>query len=790
MRQIISFILFFFLVIHSSYGQLCVGETGQISWYAYNGILDDEITDLTTLPIYPLHPYSAKTLYNSKSPANYDNYFGAIIRGFIYVPQSDSVTFNLTGNEQARFYLSTNENPDNKILRAYLNANTNTEEFTKYPTQTSAKILLEAGVNYYFEIIYVDGTGSDFANLFWKTNIVDPNNWRTLTAAYLKDIGCEPLACPAKDTPCNDGNNATSNDKEDGYCHCIGTSTSTNDCIGDRSVIEGFRYDNITGYELNDLYINANYPAMPSYSERFNWFSKGNNSAQTNLGDLVQGYLKVPVSGLYKFNVTGDDQTVLYISSDDDPMNKQAHQCLVSGYSGMTQHTKYQWQSTSFIQLDANQFYYIELNHKQSTGSNHWSIFWQAPFTESGVWKRISSQYIYEYNCGLACMPQGTPCDDGNPFTNNDIYNADCDCHGTPCVGEGCNSPIASYVPYEKCNVKDELDNRADNNWISCTPQLNPNILRPSSHWIKYDLGEVHKLLTSQVWNYNVADSTHLGFQNVAVDYSENGVDWNVLGTYVWSLATGEGGYAGFTGPDFQGLKARYVLFTSLDGTASCRGIGKVAFKAIICPNANTPCNDNNVMTTDDRYNEECLCEGTPLLVNQCEEETLVLGDSLLSPNNYSAIEFVQSVSQVMTEERTSFIGGSYVMLQPGFESEPGAIFYASIDTCVESNNNRIMANQTYVPLKQNDVPLQILKVTDNPDNDEILISFYLESGSKPNIYLSDLQFNKVNTIFYDDIRNKGHYTKKLRHKKIEQGSYFVVMEVDGKIYKDELVVD
>ncbi|MBK8698600.1 MAG: hypothetical protein IPN29_03305 [Saprospiraceae bacterium] len=468
MKQRIQYTFLAIVIAASVYGQqICVGTPGQITWQVYRGLYDDEINELVTWPDFPNHPYDTKTLYSSKSEVNFDNAMGAMMRGFIYVPQSDSVTFNLTGNEQARFYLSTNADPANKVLRAYLNAYTNAEEYTKYSTQTSVKLYLQAGVNYYFEILYVDGTGSDYANLFWKAPFVDINNWKPITAGFLKNIACLPAVCPVRGTACDDGDATTTGDIEDGNCHCTGKKASANTCIGERGKLENFRYDNIPGSELNDLYVHPSFPAMPSFTEVLPLFGKGITTI-TNNGRLTQAFLKVPVSGNYKFNVTGDDQTVLYISSDDDPANKQAHQCLVSGYTNPTQNDKYQWQSTAFIYLDATKYYYLELNNKQASGNSHFGVFWQTPYGEPGIWKRLSSVYLYNYDCTLACMPQGAVCDDGNIFTNNDVYNNNCECVGTPCTGAGCANPLASYVPYEKCNVTDQVDNRSDISWLSC----------------------------------------------------------------------------------------------------------------------------------------------------------------------------------------------------------------------------------------------------------------------------------------------------------------------------------
>jgi hypothetical protein len=767
--------------------QPCVGVAGQITWQEYRGLYDDEINELTSLPEFPHHAYETKILYNTKSIVNYDNAMGAMMRGFISVPQSDSVTFNLTGNEQARFYLSSNENPNNKVLRAYLNANTGAEEYTKYATQTSVKLYLQTGINYYFEILYVDATGGDYANLYWKAPFVDINNWKTITASFLKNIACLPAPCLPKGSTCNDGNSATIDDVEDGNCNCFGRKPTTNTCIGTRSIIENYRYDNIPGVELNDLYIASTYPAMPSYSEVLPLLGKPITS-NVNHGRLTQVYLNVPVSGNYKFNVTGDDQTVLYISSDDNPENKQAHQCLVSGFSGPTQFDKYQWQSTGLIYLDASKYYYLEVNSKQSSGSGHFGVFWQTPFGNPGVWKRLSNIYLYNYDCTLACMPQGAVCDDGNIFTNNDVYNNNCTCIGTPCVGAGCNSPLASYVPYEKCNVTDLVDNREDNNWLSCTKLTSPNPLRNSSHWIKYDLGEKHHVLTSHIWNYNVQNKTSFGMQSVAIDYSEDGVVWSNFGTYNWALASGEGGYGGFVGPNFQGLPARYILITSLDAGPDCRGISKIAFKAVYCPDEGTACNDKNINTTDDKYNDQCECIGTLMTENLCVENFLNLGNTLLYPTNYSAIQNVQSISQVAANQRTSFVGGDYVLLNPGFKSQEGAIFLATIDTCntTTANSARMAARIASKPIiKASDIPDLFLNVLQSETTDEFTIAYYLKDAGRVKLELLDNQLKSIHTLINHDFNNNGHYNKSFRSKKLEKGLYTVAYtSASGSYYK------
>jgi len=76
-----------------------------------------------------------------------------------------------------------------------------------------------------------------------------------------------------------------------------------------------------------------------------------------------------------------------------------------------------------------------------------------------------------------------------------------------------------------------------------------------------------------------------LGFESVIIDYSTDGIYWQTLTTADWELSTGTNGYAGFVGPDFSGVTARYVLVSAAnDGIVGCRGIHKITFNAVSCP--------------------------------------------------------------------------------------------------------------------------------------------------------------------------------------------------------------
>ncbi|MBK9733820.1 MAG: hypothetical protein IPO92_02135 [Saprospiraceae bacterium] len=149
--------------------QICVGEPGKVQWQCWRNLYAAEYSELSALEFYPNTPDITQTIYSLNAPVNYDNNMGVKISGFIHVPVTDSVTFNITGNRRCRFYLSTTSSPSNLVLRASAPDNTNEYEYTKYPEQTSIKLRLLANLYYYFEIQYVEDTGSDHCKLFGKT---------------------------------------------------------------------------------------------------------------------------------------------------------------------------------------------------------------------------------------------------------------------------------------------------------------------------------------------------------------------------------------------------------------------------------------------------------------------------------------------------------------------------------------------------------------------------------------------------------------------------------------------
>jgi len=100
--------------------------------------------------------------------------------------------------------------------------------------------------------------------------------------------------------------------------------------------------------------------------------------------------------------------------------------------------------------------------------------------------------------------------------------------------------------------------------WISCTSSLSPNATRGDIHWVMYDLGFDYPLSEISLWNCNIPDSTDMGLQNVIIDYSKDGIDWEEVGDYTLSQSTGSSIYQGEVIGDFGGQTARYILINAM----------------------------------------------------------------------------------------------------------------------------------------------------------------------------------------------------------------------------------
>jgi len=140
-------------------------------------------------------------------------------------------------------------------------------------------------------------------------------------------------------------------------------------------------------------------PTFSNYPDDREWRAslEGPTDWRDHYGTYVRGYLYPPGTGSYTFWIASDDQSQLWLSTDEDP----AHMVQVASVPQWTPPRDFDntgggaggpQQKSSPISLTAGKRYYIEALHAEGTGGDNLAVAWQGP----GIRERtvISGEYL------------------------------------------------------------------------------------------------------------------------------------------------------------------------------------------------------------------------------------------------------------------------------------------------------------------------------------------------------------------------------------------------------------
>ncbi len=137
-------------------------------------------------------------------------------------------------------------------------------------------------------------------------------------------------------------------------------------------------YSNIGGTAVSDLTSHPNYPDFPDIKTVLsNSFSSPINVGD-DYGQRIFGYLIPEQNGDHQFSISGDDNSELYLSTDDNPQNLQLI-ASVPGWSLPNEWDKYSSQNSKFINLQAGKKYLIQALMKEGGGGDHVIVRWRPP---------------------------------------------------------------------------------------------------------------------------------------------------------------------------------------------------------------------------------------------------------------------------------------------------------------------------------------------------------------------------------------------------------------------------
>ena len=160
-------------------------------------------------------------------------------------------------------------------------------------------------------------------------------------------------------------------------------------------------YANITGSAISDLTNNPAFPNSPTTEEVLTNTMDCPVNYLENYGTRLRALVVPPTTGAYTFWIASDDQSLLYLSTDASPANKQII-ARVNAWTSWKEWTKEPNQMSTNINLVAGQQYYLEALQKEGQGGDSLSVRWQLP---GGVWENPSDTNATIP--AIRCLPVG-----------------------------------------------------------------------------------------------------------------------------------------------------------------------------------------------------------------------------------------------------------------------------------------------------------------------------------------------------------------------------------------------
>ncbi|MHA4842940.1 GLEYA domain-containing protein [Flavitalea antarctica] len=382
---------------------------------------------ISSIPLHSIPTFTSQ-LTSFEAPSNITNGYGQRVRGYVCAPVTGNYTFYIAADNVGELWLSTNDNPANKLKIAHSPDWVGQREWTRYAEQKSVSINLQANTKYYIEALHVEGGGGDNLAVGWITPgssdisvipgtvlspftsitnqpptvklIVDGNNFlapANFTVTAIADDGDGSItkveffldnvktleidrapyeirwthvsagrySLTAKATD-NSGNSTTSDPV------VIEVLENTGTCSSPGYIVREF-WQNVAGEKISAIPLNS----APTTTSQLTSFEAPSNITN-GYGQRVRGYICAPFSGNYTFYIAADNVGELWLSTSDNPALKQriAHS---PDWVGPRDWTRYAEQKSVQITLQANTRYYIEALHVEGGGGDNLAVGWTTP---------------------------------------------------------------------------------------------------------------------------------------------------------------------------------------------------------------------------------------------------------------------------------------------------------------------------------------------------------------------------------------------------------------------------
>ncbi|HEU4470414.1 MAG TPA: PA14 domain-containing protein [Flavisolibacter sp.] len=387
--------------------------TGSILREQWNNVNGNDVNDIPLTSA----PSSSQQLTVFESQQDAGDRYGARIRGYICPPQTGAYTFWIAGDDGTELWLSSDDNPANKIKIAYSRNWTAFRQWDRFFTQKSAPVTLEAGRRYYIEALQKEGNGGDHLSVAWELpggqkeapipgSRLSPyaaGQAQTISFAALPPVSLEqgnitlsaqassglPVSFTVESGPATVSGNVLTP---------IGTGMVTIKASQSGNTVYGAapdvrqtvvvlapsscsatgsialeQWQGVNGNDVQQIPLGTDATSVRQITS----FETAENAGD-QYGSRIRGYICPPQTGNYKFWIAGDDATELWLSRDDQPSNKTRIAYSLS-WTEFREWNRYNSQRSVVIYLEAGHKYYIEALHKEGAGGDHLSVAWELP---------------------------------------------------------------------------------------------------------------------------------------------------------------------------------------------------------------------------------------------------------------------------------------------------------------------------------------------------------------------------------------------------------------------------
>ncbi|MEL6926186.1 MAG: discoidin domain-containing protein, partial [Bacteroidota bacterium] len=270
----------------------------------------------------------------------------------------------------------------------------------------------------------------------------------------------EPISCPVAGTPCNDGNSNTENDVEDGNCNCAGTPIQTGECNSivnlsvNKPASQSSTVFGAVASRANDGNINGNFlsnSVAATDNESNPWW-------QVDLTEVAN------IETIEVWNRTdnrSDRLSDFYVLVSDVPFNSNNLNTVLNQSGVSSFYNAAQAGSPTNISIGrTGRYVRVQLNYSEHLTIAELKVMGcidnsncPPAGTACDDGDNNTENDVEDGNCNCAgdpisCPVAGTPCNDGNSNTENDVEDGNCNCSGTP-INTGAYCDAQSGFPWQ-----------------------------------------------------------------------------------------------------------------------------------------------------------------------------------------------------------------------------------------------------------------------------------------------------------------------------------------------------